>query len=106
TVHVLYGVAFFFSSRRRHTRSYGDWSSDMCSSDLEARLVGALGHPNVVEVHDIGTFEGRPFIVEELLDGRTLRHRLTENRMLVRSEERRVGKEWRSGKLVEAWQGV
>src|SRR5207248_4546826 len=28
---------FFFSSRRRHTRSYGDWSSDVCSSDLEDR---------------------------------------------------------------------
>src|SRR5207248_9762361 len=27
--------SFFFSSRRRHTRSYGDWSSDVCSSDLE-----------------------------------------------------------------------
>src|SRR6266705_2529915 len=27
---------FFFSSRRRHTRSYGDWSSDVCSSDLPA----------------------------------------------------------------------
>src|SRR6266516_5629432 len=25
----------FFSSRRRHTRSYGDWSSDVCSSDLQ-----------------------------------------------------------------------
>src|SRR6266705_6900282 len=25
---------FFFSSRRRHTRSYGEWSSDVCSSDL------------------------------------------------------------------------
>src|SRR5215211_8496815 len=32
---------FFFSSRRRHTRSLCDWSSDVCSSDLElrARLV-------------------------------------------------------------------
>src|SRR5207248_5906063 len=29
-------VIFFFSSRRRHTRSYGDWSSDVCSSDLPA----------------------------------------------------------------------
>src|SRR2546426_2488394 len=28
---------FFFSSRRRHTRLQGDWSSDVCSSDLEAR---------------------------------------------------------------------
>src|SRR5947199_7295402 len=29
---------FFFSSRRRHTRCLSDWSSDVCSSDLEARL--------------------------------------------------------------------
>src|SRR5437867_1627923 len=29
-----YWYLFFFSSRRRHTRSYGDWSSDVCSSDL------------------------------------------------------------------------
>src|SRR5437867_7670271 len=32
---------FFFSSRRRHTRSYGDWSSDVCSSDL-SRLGEAI----------------------------------------------------------------
>src|SRR5208337_2336223 len=32
----MYGVLFFFSSRRRHTRYIGDWSSDVCSSDLEA----------------------------------------------------------------------
>src|SRR5256885_4404151 len=30
---------FFFSSRRRHTRLQGDWSSDVCSSDLERRRV-------------------------------------------------------------------
>src|SRR5207248_4435353 len=30
-------VSFFFSSRRRHTRSYGDWSSDVCSSDLDEK---------------------------------------------------------------------
>src|SRR5699024_12014757 len=30
-------LLFFFSSRRRHTRSKRDWSSDVCSSDLEAR---------------------------------------------------------------------
>src|SRR5699024_11705175 len=30
---------FFFSSRRRHTRSKRDWSSDVCSSDLEVRDV-------------------------------------------------------------------
>src|SRR5256885_9429314 len=32
---VLY--IFFFSSRRRHTRLQGDWSSDVCSSDLSRR---------------------------------------------------------------------
>src|SRR5207248_6715357 len=31
---VWVDLFFFFSSRRRHTRSYGDWSSDVCSSDL------------------------------------------------------------------------
>src|SRR5207248_6185381 len=30
----------FFSSRRRHTRSYGDWSSDVCSSDLGDDALG------------------------------------------------------------------
>src|SRR3954467_4153191 len=39
----------------------------------EARLMGSLGHPNVVEIHDIGSFEGRPFLVEEYLEGTTLR---------------------------------
>src|SRR5207248_5927623 len=35
---------FFFSSRRRHTRSYGDWSSDVCSSDLLVLSCGRLGN--------------------------------------------------------------
>src|SRR6266516_2289865 len=33
---------FFFSSRRRHTRSYGDWSSDVCSSDLPRWIGGEV----------------------------------------------------------------
>src|SRR5207245_7787310 len=32
---ICWRCAFFFSSRRRHTRCYRDWSSDVCSSDLE-----------------------------------------------------------------------
>src|SRR5438105_4342540 len=32
---------FFFSSRRRHTRSTRDWSSDVCSSDLAVALIDA-----------------------------------------------------------------
>ena len=34
---------FFFSSRRRHTRCSRDWSSDVCSSDLEQRSRGEAG---------------------------------------------------------------
>src|SRR5437762_10798439 len=34
---ILFILFFFFSSRRRHTRYIGDWSSDVCSSDLSAR---------------------------------------------------------------------
>src|SRR3989454_9069933 len=33
---MLQLLVFFFSSRRRHTRLQGDWSSDVCSSDLTA----------------------------------------------------------------------
>src|SRR4051794_6588623 len=39
---------FFFSSRRRHTRWTGDWSSDVCSSDLVQDERG-LGRPPLVE---------------------------------------------------------
>ena len=34
----FYSFYFFFSSRRRHTRSDRDWSSDVCSSDLLKQL--------------------------------------------------------------------
>src|SRR5256885_9749735 len=40
-VRYVFGF-FFFSSRRRHTRLQGDWSSDVCSSDLRAHLGPAL----------------------------------------------------------------
>src|SRR5436309_9660063 len=39
-VFFLFFFFFFFSSRRRHTRFSRDWSSDVCSSDLGARLPG------------------------------------------------------------------
>src|SRR6266496_970966 len=56
---------FFFSSRRRHTRSLRDWSSDVCSSDLEDPL-GELGHfylaarevAGVESLHQIDAGEG------------------------------------------------
>src|SRR5256885_10044299 len=39
-------MLFFFSSRRRHTRLQGDWSSDVCSSDLDVpRLAKKIARP-------------------------------------------------------------
>src|SRR5204863_6020096 len=64
-------ACFFFSSRRRHTRSLRDWSSDVCSSDLldiDRHKVASLG----VSFDDLNKTLG------------------------IRSEERRVGKECRS----------
>jgi serine/threonine protein kinase len=44
--------------------------------EREARTVAALGHPNVMVVHDVGRHEGIPFLVCELLEGETLRDRI------------------------------
>src|SRR3712207_8148469 len=87
---------FFFSSRRRHTRYWRDWSSDVCSSDLPGPFAGPFpsGAPAIaadaaaragVDVALIATVGKDPF-------GRLLVERLSGDR----SEERRVGKECRS----------
>ncbi len=41
--------------------------------EQEARVVGALNHPNIVAIHDTGTHDGAPYLVSELLEGETLR---------------------------------
>ena len=71
---------FVFSSRRRLTRYIGDWSSDVCSSDL-----GGLGK----SVNENGEF-GSQTIYSALGGQKNLEFEIS------RSEERRVGKECRS----------
>src|SRR5688500_20153742 len=71
----------FFSSRRRHTRLQGDWSSDVCSSDL----IGLDGARTPDLREDRGA---RPVEAD-------VRMRFNPTRESARSEERRVGKEGR-----------
>src|SRR5207253_4252318 len=91
---------FFFSSRRRHTRWPRDWSSDVCSSDLQhcrrlkmAPLQDPISH---LEVNI-----PLPLVISKLIFIMLGLHQ--EMRALDsqpypagRSEERRVGKEWRA----------
>ena len=42
----------------------------------EARAAGSLNHPNIVSVYDVGTDDGRPYIVSELIDGVSLRREI------------------------------
>src|SRR5205823_6682971 len=44
--------------------------------ELEARSAAALNHPNILALFDIGTHDGAPYLVTELLDGMTVRERL------------------------------
>src|SRR2546426_7714020 len=89
---------FFFSSRRRHTRLQGDWSSDVCSSDL-VLVVEACGFGYAFhrQLRQIGV---EAFVVAtEMLNRKRKTNRRDAGKLLdqlYRSEERRVGKECRS----------
>jgi Tol biopolymer transport system component len=52
--------------------------------EQEARTIAALSHPNILGIHDIGTYDGSPFLVSELLEGQTLRERLESGPLPVR----------------------
>jgi eukaryotic-like serine/threonine-protein kinase len=51
----------------------------------EARTAGSLNHPNITAVYDIGTHEGAPYVVSELLEGETLRAALAGGRLSPRT---------------------
>src|SRR5262249_56613630 len=87
--------SFLFASRRRHTRLVSDWSSDVCSSDLWGRSGSwprdhALPAALKLAALALAEEEGRDPLA------RPSRLALIEAALMIRSEERRVGKEWRS----------
>lgn len=52
--------------------------------EQEARATSALNHPNILTVYDIGTHNGSPYIVAELLEGEELRDRLDQGPIPIR----------------------
>src|SRR5256885_4720640 len=89
---------FFFSSRRRHTRLQGDWSSDVCSSDLNFPVWSGAA-VTAGDVAFYGTMDGY-FKAVNARTGQPLWQFKVGSGIVgqpvVRSEERRVGKECRS----------
>src|SRR6266513_4674998 len=102
---------FFFSSRRRHTRSKRDWSSDVCSSDLETviredkRLSTALTeNPLDPELHEeaallIGSFAMRESAGSTFCDIRRCLCKMTAHMALARAVRQNPGA---CGTLAEA----
>src|SRR5699024_11872557 len=87
---VYCGFLFFFSSRRRHTRSKRDWSSDVCSSDLILAGDGtgpAKGTGAGVRNRRLPGLARAVVLALVVIVGLL---------GVIRSEERRVGKECRS----------
>src|SRR5262249_59936822 len=96
---------FFFSSRRRHTRLVSDWSSDVCSSDLKAPDRPFEPLHRLLRLEALrGILIGRCDLNAPDVVACGLRRVERHGRRLMaaqpvdraRSEERRVGKEWRS----------
>src|SRR5437762_5637356 len=92
-------IYFFFSSRRRHTRYIGDWSSDVCSSDLHLR---DYNYPTLwsISIHEV--YPGHFLHYQHLrrVESKARKSILFAPASFIegwaRSEERRVGKECRS----------
>src|SRR5260221_3699873 len=97
---LVWYVVFFFSSRRRHTRSLCDWSSDVCSSDLKVyvgwnEVALALGAP-VPTAAELAQGLDRTWQFMADCLARWSPADMHQTFPDDRSEERRVGKECRS----------
>src|SRR2546426_11423920 len=65
---MLFASFFFFSSRRRHTRLQGDWSSDVCSSDLSPdHVAGGHDHEAFHHVAELAHVPG-PVVGDEVAE--------------------------------------
>src|SRR3712207_8709867 len=87
---------FFFSSRRRHTRYWRDWSSDVCSSDLRRRPVAPMKRSATTTATP--PTDGGPQTLSAYIQARFDEFSRSQKDVAqyIRSEERRVGKECRS----------
>ena len=64
--------------------SYSQDAERLRRFEQEAQAAGALNHPNITAVYDLGSHGGAPYIVTELLDGETLRARMSGGALTVR----------------------
>src|SRR5438874_4351428 len=71
--------------------------ADPARFEREAHAAAALSHPNVTQLFDYGAWEGRPYMVLELLPGGTLEDRLRDGRALPDAETERIAREVAAG---------
>ena len=57
--------------------SYSDDTERLHRFEQEACAASALNHPNILSIYDVGTHDGSPYVVSELLEGQTLRQRIS-----------------------------
>jgi serine/threonine protein kinase len=72
-------------------------NADPARFEREARSAAALGHPNIVQLFDYGTHEGRPYMVLEYLPGGTLEERLTPGEPLSDAETASIARDVAAG---------
>jgi len=64
--------------------TYSDDKERLHRFEQEACAASALNHPNILSIYDVGTHEGAPYVVSELLEGQTLRRRLNGTQLPLR----------------------